>query len=79
MAGDHGGQIESMIVFHLGVQEWGEVVAANNEHISTTNDPLTMKAVDIGITTCGVDIHAKHIINTINQRANQPILKLQAA
>ena len=79
MVGDHGGPVSFMEAFHPAVQEWEKEIVTNNEQLLTTEDPITKKNVDIGIATYVDDIHAKHVINSINRKAHEPIIKLPKA
>jgi len=79
MVGDHGGPISFMTSFHPGIKEWDEKVASDNEHLLATIDPITKIEVDIGVTTYVDDIHAKHVINTIHKKTQEPFMRLQKA
>ena len=74
---DHGGPVSFMTAFHPGEQEWDKLIAISNEHLLAIFDPLTNLQVDIGVTSYVDDLHAKHVINSTNRKAHEPICKLQ--
>ena len=76
MVGDQEDPVEFMSALRPRVQEWRRAVAANDEHIPAIVDPITTKAVDVGITSYVDHLQAKHVINTINQTTNAPIFRL---